>query len=321
MYHSQYVLLKNHPWLTGISAPDGGPGSDITNEGLKLQTIGGAIAGCRRVPFGGWRMGAYSMSSKNCVSFNPVWNLINVISNPVPLWPMIFISSLHPKSTVSYMLTTMGLIPMKFESRITTGGGGPSLYMQYRGCANIKGVVILTKNARERVCFLDKNAWERVCFSAEGVLLDGNSKRHYSAILFIKGYIFCQICKKNSMFSTNELQERGCLFHKFRKRKGMVSKAVLAHLHSKIRQVPPSWGLITLFNSWECEMAKLAQCQECDKLHITLSENFFLKNCQKCLFWPKMSKKKHSQKFLVSEFDILYCISYSWHGAKYWQNQ
>ncbi len=31
----------NHPWLTEIPAPDGGPGSDITNEGLKLQTKGG----------------------------------------------------------------------------------------------------------------------------------------------------------------------------------------------------------------------------------------------------------------------------------------
>ncbi len=30
-----------HPWLTEIPAPDGGPGSDITNEGLKLQTIDG----------------------------------------------------------------------------------------------------------------------------------------------------------------------------------------------------------------------------------------------------------------------------------------
>ncbi len=33
--------LTYHPWLTEIPAPDGGPGSDITNEGLKLQTIGG----------------------------------------------------------------------------------------------------------------------------------------------------------------------------------------------------------------------------------------------------------------------------------------
>ncbi len=47
---------------------------------------------------------------------------------------------------------------------------------------------------------------------------------------------------------------------------------------------------ITLFNSWGCDMAKLAQCQECDKLHITLSEKDFRKNFQKCLFWPEMSK-------------------------------
>ncbi len=35
------ILTQSHPWLTEIPAPDGGPGSDITNEGLKLQTIGG----------------------------------------------------------------------------------------------------------------------------------------------------------------------------------------------------------------------------------------------------------------------------------------
>ena len=28
-------------WGTEITAPDGGPGSDIINRGLKLQTIGG----------------------------------------------------------------------------------------------------------------------------------------------------------------------------------------------------------------------------------------------------------------------------------------
>ncbi len=63
--------------------------------------------------------------------------------------------------------------------------------------------------------------------------------------------------------------------------------------------------LITLFNSWECDMAKLAQCQECDKLHITLSEKNFWKNFQKCLFWPKKSKNM-KKKNLVSECDILH---------------
>ena len=57
---------------------------------------------------------------------------------------------------------------------------------------------------------------------------------------------------------------------------------------------PKEWpqAFITLFNSWECDMAKLAQCRECDKLHITLSK----KKYQKCLFWPKKSKnmKKNS---------------------------
>ncbi len=34
------VGIPYHPWLTEIPAPDRGPGNDITNEGLKLQTIG-----------------------------------------------------------------------------------------------------------------------------------------------------------------------------------------------------------------------------------------------------------------------------------------
>ncbi len=50
---------------------------------------------------------------------------------------------------------------------------------------------------------------------------------------------FCQICKKNRMFSTEKLQEKGCLFHKFCKRKGMDLVAALAHPHTKFRQVPP----------------------------------------------------------------------------------
>ena len=47
-------------------------------------------------------------------------------------------------------------------------------------------------------------------------------------------------------------------------------------------------------------MAKLAQCQECDKLHITLSEKNFQNFFQKCLFWPK--KSKNMKKNSVSEW-------------------
>ncbi len=47
------------------------------------------------------------------------------------------------------------------------------------------------------------------------------------------------------------------------------------------------YSIITLFNSWECDMAKLAHCQECDKLHITLSETKFQKMFQNGLFWPE----------------------------------
>ena len=35
------IRIKDHPWLTEIPAPHRGPGSDITNEGVKLQTMGG----------------------------------------------------------------------------------------------------------------------------------------------------------------------------------------------------------------------------------------------------------------------------------------
>ena len=47
---------------------------------------------------------------------------------------------------------------------------------------------------------------------------------------------------------------------------------------------------ITHFNSWESDIANLTLCQECDKLHITLSQKNFWNFFQKCLFWPKMSK-------------------------------
>ena len=43
--HHHFALFANHPWLTEILAPNVGPGSDITNEGLKLQTIGGQWLG------------------------------------------------------------------------------------------------------------------------------------------------------------------------------------------------------------------------------------------------------------------------------------
>ena len=36
-----FETVHYHPWLTKIPAPDGSSGSDITNKGLKLQTIGG----------------------------------------------------------------------------------------------------------------------------------------------------------------------------------------------------------------------------------------------------------------------------------------
>ncbi len=47
---------------------------------------------------------------------------------------------------------------------------------------------------------------------------------------------FGKICKKNSVFSPKKMQEKGCLFHKFRKRKGMGSEAALAHPCTKIRE-------------------------------------------------------------------------------------
>ena len=39
----------------------------------------------------------------------------------------------------------------------------------------------------------------------------------------------------DSMFSLNNLQEKGCFFCEFRKRKGMGSEVALAHPHTKIR--------------------------------------------------------------------------------------
>ena len=83
-------------------------------------------------------------------------------------------------------------------------GGALTIYA-LPWCANIKGV-ILTK-------MQEKGFW------AESVL--------------------SYICKKNSMFSTKKFQEKGCLFHKFCKRKGMVSEAALAHPCTKIRGMSP----------------------------------------------------------------------------------
>ena len=53
----------------------------------------------------------------------------------------------------------------------------------------------------------------------------------------------------------------------------------LTDTDTAILKLPTIWQInsfpfpyrVLLFNSWECDMAKLAQCQECDKLHITLS--------------------------------------------------
>ena len=53
-----------HPGVAEISAPVGGPGSDIINEGLKLYTIRETIAGCKMVPNIRCKMGAYNIFTK-----------------------------------------------------------------------------------------------------------------------------------------------------------------------------------------------------------------------------------------------------------------
>ncbi len=53
-------------------------------------------------------------------------------------------------------------------------------------------------------------------------------------------------------------------------------------------------------------MAKLAQYQECDKLHITLSEKKFGKLVKNVYFYLK-SKKKNMKKFDVDVKVVSYC--------------
>ena len=52
-----------HPGAAEIIEPVGGPGSDIMNEGLKLNTIG-RQDGCQMVPNVRCKMGAYNMFTK-----------------------------------------------------------------------------------------------------------------------------------------------------------------------------------------------------------------------------------------------------------------
>ncbi len=40
-----------------------------------------------------------------------------------------------------------------------------------------------------------------------------------------------------------------------------------------------SFNIITHFDSWEGDIAKLAPCQECDKLHTLIYGFFFSKMC------------------------------------------
>ncbi len=56
-------IFHSHPGVAENIAPVGGPGSDITNEGLKLDNRG-TIAGCKMVSNVRCKMGAYNMFTK-----------------------------------------------------------------------------------------------------------------------------------------------------------------------------------------------------------------------------------------------------------------
>ncbi len=110
------------------------------------------------------------------------------------------------------------------------------------------------KEVRERVCFFFDRKCKRksVFLSRECITWQKNldNFRHYAP--FFRNFVhkrvhFGKTCKKNSMFFTEKLHEEGCpfFFQKNCKRKGTVSETVLAHPHTKIKQVPPPGIYVT----------------------------------------------------------------------------
>ena len=65
--------------------------------------------------------------------------------------------------------------------------------------------------------------------------------------------------------------------------------------------------IITHFNSWESNIAKLALCKECDKLHITLSWKKKNWKIFKNAYFDLKSKKKCENFFLCQR--AIFCIS------------
>ncbi len=134
--------------------------------------------------------------------------------------------------------------------------GRYSLYMRYRGCANIQGTfqyLFHQKRKRKGVFFSSKckrkgEHFKQKC-KRKGVFLfrECITRRKFLKLSVLRAN-FQQFYSKNGTFwqnlqgkhaFTKKLQEKGCLFPKICKRKGTVSKTALAQPRTKTRQVPP----------------------------------------------------------------------------------
>ncbi len=117
-------------------------------------------------------------------------------------------------------------------------------------------VLFFTKNARERVWFFfHQNAREWVCFEQRVYYLTTILENVPPYVPFFSNFVhkrvhFAKICKENSIFFTNILQEEGRHFFKKIARKRVLFRRPRWHTRvQKLRKCPPPGDCPTMFHT------------------------------------------------------------------------